>query len=251
LEGHFLLKDPVCAYPLAEGTGDGTWVFLHVVHVSGRCMIAQGTDGLSHADHSEGVMQGKDMRKFIPLHLLLTQREPEVKKWFDGVTQNLALEWLTPEGWFTKAHTQGNFIWNIPTTAAEVVVEQLGFAPLKHPEAFHIIIVPRLMTGRWRKHLTRATNGYIKVKDPAVWNLVSQFEPLLIFFCLPYNSYNPKLGKRREVVDRLQRLVQIPDMQLIPGSSQGDCLRKLLIEVWGLCPMSKFIVPWLLRSFGY
>jgi hypothetical protein len=103
-------------------------LILHVVHVSGRCMIAQGTDGLSHADHSKGVMQGKDMRDFIPLHLSPTRQEPEVKKWFDGVTQNLAFEWLTPEGWFTKAHMQGNFIWNIPCAAAKGVVKQLGFA---------------------------------------------------------------------------------------------------------------------------
>jgi hypothetical protein len=54
-------------------------LILHGLHVSGRCMIAQGTDGLSRADHSEGVMQGKDMRDFIPLHLSPTQREPEVK----------------------------------------------------------------------------------------------------------------------------------------------------------------------------
>jgi hypothetical protein len=33
-------------------------LILHVIHVSGRRMIAQGTDGLSCADHSEGVMKG-------------------------------------------------------------------------------------------------------------------------------------------------------------------------------------------------
>jgi hypothetical protein len=163
----------------------------------------------------------------------------------------LAFEWLAPEGWFTKAHTHGNFIWNIPPAAAGVVVEQLGFARLKRPEAFHIIIVPRLMTGRWHKHLTRATDGYIKVDDPSVWNLDSHFEPLLIFFCLPYNSYDPKLDERREVVDRLQRLVQKPDVQPIPGSSQGDFLRKLLVDARGLCPLPKFVVPRVLRSFGY
>jgi hypothetical protein len=57
------------------------------------------------------------------------------------------------------------------------------------------------MTGRWRRHLTRATDGYIKIDDPAVWNIDSHFEPLLAFFFLPHNSYDPKLGERREIVD--------------------------------------------------
>ncbi len=146
---------------------------------------------------------------------------------------------------------QGNFIWNIPCAAAKGVVKQLGFAWLKRPEAFHIIIVPRLMTGRWHKHLTRATDGYIKVDDPSVWNLDSHFEPLLVFFCLPYNIYDPKLSERREIMDQLQRLVQKPGVLLIPGSSRGNFLCKLLVEARRLCPLPKFVVPRLLRSFGY
>jgi hypothetical protein len=212
-------------------------LILHVVHVSGKRMIAQGTDGLSRADHSEGVMKGKDMKTFIPLHLAPTTREPKVREWFEDVTTGLQFKWLTPEGWFTDAHAQGNFIWSVPPAAAEVVVEQLGFARLKRPEAFHIILVPRLMTGRWRRHLTRATDGYIKIDDPALWNLDSHFEPLLAFFCLPHNSYNPKLGERREIVDRLQGLVSKPDVPSIPSGARGNFLRKLLCKARELCPM--------------
>ena len=46
-----------------------TGMILHIIHVSGRRMIAQGTDGLSHGDHSLGVMRGEYMRSFSPLHL--------------------------------------------------------------------------------------------------------------------------------------------------------------------------------------
>jgi hypothetical protein len=44
-------------------------IILHVVHISGKWMIAQGTDGLSQADHLEGVMHGKPIQDFILLHL--------------------------------------------------------------------------------------------------------------------------------------------------------------------------------------
>lgn len=40
---------------------------LHVVHVSGTRMIAQGTDGLSRGSFLEGVMAGKDMLAYVDL----------------------------------------------------------------------------------------------------------------------------------------------------------------------------------------
>jgi hypothetical protein len=99
-------------------------LILHVIHVSGRRIIAQGTDGLSLAEIWEGVMKGLYMCVFIPLHLFPTTREPKVKPWLDEATQGMNFNWLTPEGWFSDAHAPGNFIWNVPLAAAEVVVEQ-------------------------------------------------------------------------------------------------------------------------------
>jgi hypothetical protein len=135
---------------------------LHIVHVSGKWMIAEGTDGLSRADHGEGVMLGKDICCYIPLHLNPIEREPKIKSWIEDVTRGLNFQNLKPSGWFDDAHNMGNFVWNVPPAAAEVVVEQLGFARLKRPEAMHMIVVPRLMTGGWRRHLTCGTDGYEK-----------------------------------------------------------------------------------------
>jgi hypothetical protein len=44
-------------------------VHLHVVHVSGQRMIAEGSDDLSRPYHGTGVMLGIDIWFFIPLHL--------------------------------------------------------------------------------------------------------------------------------------------------------------------------------------
>ena len=41
---------------------------LHLVHVSGTRMMAQGTDGITRGDMLEGVMAGKPMLDFIPLN---------------------------------------------------------------------------------------------------------------------------------------------------------------------------------------
>jgi hypothetical protein len=62
---------------------------LHVVHVTGTQMIDQGSDGLSRADHSQGVMAGEEMEKYIPLHLSALQREPKLTGWLEDVFGDL------------------------------------------------------------------------------------------------------------------------------------------------------------------
>jgi hypothetical protein len=47
-------------------------------HVSGERMKWQGTDGLSRGNLLEGVMQGKDMLTFIPLHQTALERSPKL-----------------------------------------------------------------------------------------------------------------------------------------------------------------------------
>jgi hypothetical protein len=137
--------------PLALGAS----LILHVIHVSGKQMIAQGTDGLSRGDHTEGVMQGKDIREYIPLHLDAFQRSPGSKDWLTESLAELEPVFLEPEGWFTTGHNFGNFVWSPPPAAADVAVEQLGKARHKRPECLHIVLVPRLMTGYWRRAMIR------------------------------------------------------------------------------------------------
>jgi hypothetical protein len=51
-------------------------IMLHVVHVSGKRMIDQGTDGLSWADHSTGAVTGRDIRHWVPLNKGTLERSP-------------------------------------------------------------------------------------------------------------------------------------------------------------------------------
>jgi hypothetical protein len=67
---------------------------LHIVHVSGKRMITEGTDGLSRADHGKGVKLGKDIRCYIPLHLSPIEREPKIKSWIEDVTRGLNFQIL-------------------------------------------------------------------------------------------------------------------------------------------------------------
>jgi hypothetical protein len=55
-----------------------------VMHVSGKRMIAQGTDGVSRGNLLEGVGSGTYMMSFIPLHLSTVERHPSMVQWLKG-----------------------------------------------------------------------------------------------------------------------------------------------------------------------
>ena len=77
----------------------------HLCHVSGTRMIAQGSDGLSRGNLSVGVMAGKSMLNFVPLHLGALARFPKLKGWIEEWTgMKGKLEWLEPKDWFDRGH---------------------------------------------------------------------------------------------------------------------------------------------------
>jgi hypothetical protein len=217
-------------------------LILHVIHVSGKRMIDQGSHGLSWADRTRRVVTGRDIRHWVPLNRGALERSIGLETWLGRVTRGMGFQTLKPEGWFTTGHGYGNYVWAPPPATVEVevevVVKQLGNARMKRPEALHLIVVPRLMTGRWGRHLGRGTDGYFKIKDcPDTWDLSVQFEPILIFVCMPYVSPNPRLVKRKQLLDEFQGSLPGKDMPEISAGRRGNLLRKLLESARELCPL--------------
>jgi hypothetical protein len=77
---------------------------IHIIHVSGKRMIAQGTDGCSIGSLMEGVMTGKDMLTFVDLALNAVQRHPPILDWVRIWMNHPDLVALTPEGWYEEGH---------------------------------------------------------------------------------------------------------------------------------------------------
>ncbi|KAG7340358.1 hypothetical protein IV203_023901 [Nitzschia inconspicua] len=176
-------------------------VLIHVIHVSGKRMIHQGTDGLSRGDHSQGVMRGLPILKFVPLHQDAFSRSQGVRTWLENVLKGFGPTFLTPEGWFEHNHDFGNYVWSPAPAAADVVVDLLGKARHKRPESLHLVVVPRLMTGRWRRHLQRGTDFHFSM-DSEPWDTDTLFEPLLIFIALPFRVHDPKLKEREKLLEK-------------------------------------------------
>ena len=215
---------------------------LHVIHVSGKRMIEQGTDGLSRGDHSQGVMTGQPMINFVPLNKTAFQWSDALRRWICDAWQGSGYKILSPEDWFCKGQGSGNCIWIPPPAAGEVVVDCLGKARLKRSSGMHVIIIPRLMTGRWRRHLTRGTDTYFKVDWGDEWNMNTQFEPVLIFVALPFLSHRPKLKEREKLVEQLQRSMSEARMREFSSVRRRDILRKFLFEARALCPLQGMLV---------
>jgi len=215
---------------------------LHVVHVAGKRMIAQGTDGLSRADFTEGVMAGHPMGDYVPLHLGAGERSAKLLDWVLGWLGGLGMglgepSVLEPEDWFGRGHSTGVHVWAPPPAAAEVVVEQLGRARHKRPFNLHVVVVPRLMTGRWRRAMARQADFYFRIPVGTVLWGREMFEPVLIFVSLPFLSHRPWLLYHKDVVDQLVCDLLAEGVWEAGEGNVGTLLREFLARTspfWGL-----------------
>jgi hypothetical protein len=77
---------------------------LHIVHVAGTRMIAQGTDGLSRGVLLEGVLAGRDMLDYVDIAKTALERSPSLLEYIRDWTGRPNLQPLKPEDWFMKGH---------------------------------------------------------------------------------------------------------------------------------------------------
>ena len=205
-----------------------TGMILHIIHVSGKRMIASGIDGLSRGDHSSGVMQGEALETFVPVHKTALERSPTLLPWLQDILEGHQANFLTPEGWFDETASEGTFVWCPAPAATDVVVERLGTARHKRPNSLHLVVVPRLMTGYWRKALLKVADCYCRVDSKFLWDMDLQFEPLLIFFCLPFLPHRPDFEKRASDCEGLRGILLAEGVPEADSPVSGDLLRQLL-----------------------
>lgn len=180
-----------------------------ITHVSGERMKHQGTDGVSRGRLTEGITLSEAMITFCPWHIapftMCDSLADMIKSWLKDHTYEV----LEPIDWFGKAHDlcEGEndsngfwrwkskaqtFVWNIPSGAANVAVEQLRKARLKRQQSTHIMLIPRLNTMEWLRQLFREADCIIAI-PPGVtgWNSNTCFEPLIVAISLPFLTYRP------------------------------------------------------------
>jgi hypothetical protein len=184
-------------------------VRIHIFHVAGTRMIAQGTDGVSRGYLGQGVMAGESMKVHIPIFLSAADRSPrDLVPWIRGWSDPDAIL-LDPMGWFQAGHdicgwktekdgfarpilAEGRtYIWTPPPFAAEVALAELRKARIKRQSSSHVFVCPRLCTTLWQRQLFRCADLVFEVPvGSAIWSS-DMHEPLLIGLLFPFLRFKP------------------------------------------------------------
>ena len=182
-------------------------IIVHFVWISGERMIHQGTDGLSRGDFSSGIMAGEEFLKFLPIHESATERqadnglEARILGWCPN-TPGRTWKLAKTSDWFHEVFQdpKGAWIWCPPPCIAKVAVEQLCEVKHVFPQSQHLFVCPTLMTGIWRKQLSKLADAGVTVKaGNQIWPK-EMFEPLTIALIAPLLSTSPwKQGRTTRV----------------------------------------------------
>jgi hypothetical protein len=216
-------------------------LFVHMMWISGTRMIEQGTDGLSRGDFNSGVMAGIDFLSLIPLDKSALDLSPGLTDWVkEFLPYRFGWETLSPEGWFSKGHEDGHFIWAPPPVVADVVLEQMCESVLIRPWNAHVFLCPAHMTYKWRKQLRKVSDLVVTVPVGGKLWPSRLHEPLVIALTCPLLSYSPWRAKRSK------RLVggqsPLPKVWSKDWATEGNILRELWVHevpsdpnlLWGM-----------------
>ena len=123
-------------------------------------------------------------------------------------------------------------IWAPPPAVANVAIELLCEVRHVHPWNSHIVIVPSLMTARWRKKLSKVADLLISIPpSTAIWG-ESCFEPLTIAFVAPLTSSSPWVLKGSPLA--LGIASRVRDLSWVDPARVGDCLCEFWDQAWAL-----------------
>ena len=240
---------------------------IHVIHISGRRMIAQGTDGCSRGSLMEGVMAGQEMLCFVDLAKSEVERHPPVLEWIRSWTGRVKLAPLTPEGWFEEGHgidggtldsrkvwiprhedKNALHLWAPPPAVADAALEELLKARHKRTDTFHVVVVPRLMAPRWRRLFNKACDFTFAVSPGALFWPDDMFEPLHVGIILPFTKHRPWCFKRAPLLVEMGR--DLREVLTEGKGDGGDILRKLLNLPGIVAPMSEHMACGVLHVPG-
>jgi hypothetical protein len=239
---------------------------LHVIHVSGRRMIAQGADGLSRGCLSEGVMRGEKMEAFVPLHKTAVERSEGLIAWLQShcdVKGHSSFRLLKTEDWYVLGHDLvgsarngdgmwlpcygvGNYIWAPPPCVALQCLEELRKARHKRQVSAHVFICPRIMNAAWQRHLYKSADLVFSIPPGHTFWSKEQHEPLIVGLYFPFLQSEPwQLKGTPKILGMARHLQRVCKTNPV---ATGRVLRQLWEFTRQLPSLPKLVVLQLLQG---
>ena len=235
---------------------------IHIFHVAGTRMIAQGTDGVSRGFLGEGIMAGNSMLSFIPIHLSALDRCESLGPWIRSWTTP-DLICLDPPDWFDVGHdidgwksgwdgmerprlTEGRvYLWSPPPFVADIAISELRKARIKRQSLSHLFVVPSLCSPLWMKQVFKAADFVFEIPaGRACWGY-NMHEPVLIAIVFPFIRSKPwqlrSTPKMYEMGSTLRRMLKTEDVDP----------RDILREFWGKCHRLRIMPENVVRQVLY
>ena len=220
---------------------------LHLVHVAGTRMIAQGTDGLSRGILLESVVKGEDMLSFVDLSRTAIEKHHDilgfVQSWVEPVLGEGKV--LSVNEWFQEGHgiTRGTrdssriwtpqhasngkaYIWAPPPIIADVALEECAKAIHKRTDAYHVFLIPRLYSPLWMCMFYKLSDIVFKIPPGSRHWPSAMHEPLFVGISLPLLPKNPWSLRGTPLLVELER--QLRQVLSSHEEDGGNILRKLL-----------------------
>jgi hypothetical protein len=191
-------------------------------------------------------MAGTDILTFVDLTQGGIERHPPLLEWIRSWTDCLDLNPLTPEGWFKEGHgiTDGlsnrcnvwipthcgwdqMFLWFPAPAVVDAALDELLKLRHKQLYIFHVVVIPRLMTPRWRHFFNKASDFLFVVSPGLSFWPTGMFEPLWVGIVLPFAHCRPWSLKQAPLLVEIGK-----DLRQVLETGEGDArniLQKLLL----------------------
>ena len=236
---------------------------LHILHVSGTRMIAQGTDGVSRGFLGGGIMSGEATTSFIPIHLSALQRSPSLIKWIRSWLCKDAIS-LSEMDWFDVGHdidgwemgldgferpviNQGrtSYVWSPRPYVTDIALSEMHTARIKRQQSTHIVVCPRLRSSLWVRHLYKSADIVFEISAGRSFWESDLHVPLLIGILFPFLSAKPwqlrSTPKMFSVARKLRSLCQDDEVDL----------QNLLRKFWDQCHRLRSMQQGIVRKLLY
>jgi hypothetical protein len=212
-------------------------LYIQLIHVAGTRTIWSGVDGLSRGDHNAGVMTGESMLSFVPLSKNASKRSIDLLSWVhswagDASGGRHTVSVVSPTYWCGVHPAGGTYVWLPPPAAAAAAFEWMGQSIHKRADSIHLVLVPRLMTAHWRKHIAKTSDLLFTIPiGTKVWNF-GNHEPLICAVCLPLRRKFP--WSHRRTSHTLDCEWKLSSLWKTDYDATRSVLRKLLGEARSL-----------------